>query len=123
MVKETPSLKQLGAMVGFALSVFALLLFLWLSFGGTVPLKPKKYQFQVAFPEAATLVEEADVRLAGVNVGKVKKRSLADGGRRTLATIQLDSRFAPIRRDTRAILRQKSLLGETYVELTPGHKS
>src|SRR5919204_6605410 len=122
MVKDTPGLKQIAAMVGFTLSVFGLLLFLWLSFGGTVPLKPKRYQFKVAFPEAALLVEEADVRMAGVNVGMVKKRDLGDGGRRTLATIELDSRFAPIPKDTRAMLRQKSLLGETYVELTPGHK-
>jgi phospholipid/cholesterol/gamma-HCH transport system substrate-binding protein len=123
MIKDAPNLKQLGAMVGFALSVFGLLLFLWLAFGGTVPLKPKGYEVKVAFPEASLLVEEADVRMAGVNVGKVKKRQLTDGGRRTLATIDLDSRFAPIPRDTRAVLRQKSLLGETYVELAPGDKS
>ena len=32
----------------------------------------------------------------------------------------MDSQYAPIPADTRAILRQKTLLGETYVELTPG---
>ena len=31
------------------------------------------------------------------------------------------SRYAPLPSDARAILRQKTLLGETYVELTPGH--
>ena len=31
-------------------------------------------------------------------------------------------RYAPIAKDARAILRQKTLLGETYVELTPGNK-
>ena len=35
--------------------------------------------------------------------------------------IQLESRYAPLRSDAKAILRQKTLLGETYVELTPGH--
>jgi virulence factor Mce-like protein len=107
-------------MVTFALSCFGLLLFLWLSFGGPVPLKPKSYRFQVAFPEAATLGLEADVRVAGVSVGKVRKKELVDGGNRTLATIELDRRFAPVSRDAKAILRQKTLLGETYVELTPG---
>jgi phospholipid/cholesterol/gamma-HCH transport system substrate-binding protein len=121
MVKDTPNFKQLAAMAGFALSVFGILLFLWLAFGGSLPLKARGYEFKVAFPEAALLVEEADVRMAGVNIGKVKKRSLTDGGRRTLATIELKSRFAPIPKDTRAILRQKSLLGETYVELAGGH--
>ena len=37
--------------------------------------------------------------------------------------IQLDTRYAPLRSDAKAILRQKTLLGETYVELTPGTPS
>src|SRR5918997_3124822 len=37
--------------------------------------------------------------------------------------MQLKSRYAPVPEDTRAILRQKTLLGETYVELTPGSPS
>ncbi len=35
--------------------------------------------------------------------------------------LEIDARYAPIPKDTRAILRQKTLLGETYVELSPGH--
>jgi phospholipid/cholesterol/gamma-HCH transport system substrate-binding protein len=38
-------------------------------------------------------------------------------------TIELQSQYAPIPKDTRAILRQKTLLGETYVELSPGSRS
>ena len=120
MNKAAPSIGRIAAMVLFTLSVFGLLMFLWLSFGGTLPLKPKGYRFEAAFPEAALLVQQADVRMAGVNVGKVKSTELAPGGRRTLVEIELDDRFAPIKADTRAILRQKSLLGETYVELSPG---
>jgi phospholipid/cholesterol/gamma-HCH transport system substrate-binding protein len=118
--KNPPTLGKIAAMVLFTLSVFGLLMFLWASFGGTLPLKPQGYRFKAAFPEASLLVVEADVRLAGVNVGKVKSKELGPGGRTTVAEIEIDNRFAPIREDTRAILRQKSLLGETYVELTPG---
>ena len=50
MQKTAPTFGRLAAMVIFALSCFGLLLYLWLSFGGTVPLKPKGYRFQVAFP-------------------------------------------------------------------------
>ena len=120
MVKDTPSFGRIAAMVGFTLSCFGLLLFLWLSFGGSIPLRPEGYRFSAKFPEASTLVEQADVRLAGVNVGKVKTRELdADGGR-TVVEMELEEKYAPIPRDTRAILRQKTLLGETYVELAPG---
>ena len=70
-------------MVVFALSCFGLLLFLWLSFGGPVPLKPKGYRVQIDFPEATTLATEADVRVAGVPVGKVRKVEVGDGTNRT----------------------------------------
>jgi phospholipid/cholesterol/gamma-HCH transport system substrate-binding protein len=122
MATSTPSLGRVLTMVLFALSCFGLLLFFWVSFGGPVPLQPKGYRFTVAFPEATQLGTEADVRVAGVNVGKVRAKQLDPRHRnRTVATIEVDSDYAPIARDARAILRQKTLLGETYVELTPGH--
>jgi phospholipid/cholesterol/gamma-HCH transport system substrate-binding protein len=120
MNKNPPTLGRIAAMLAFTLSVFALLLFLWISFGGVVPLKAKGYRFKADFPEAVLLAKEADVRLAGVNIGKVKATELGPGGETTRAEMEIDSRFAPIKVDTRAILRQKSLLGETFVELAPG---
>jgi phospholipid/cholesterol/gamma-HCH transport system substrate-binding protein len=123
MNKSAPSIPQLLTMVLFTLSCFGLLLFLWLSFGGPIPLKPKGYRVQVAFPEATTLASEADVRIAGVSVGKVRELDIDKGRNRTLATLELEPAFAPLHADARAILRQKTLLGETYVELTPGRGS
>ena len=120
MNKAAPSLLRIVTMVVFALSCFGLLLFLWLSFGGPIPLKPQGYRVHVAFPEAATLASEADVRIAGVSVGKVRKLEVDKSSSRTLATIELDREFAPLHADAEAMLRQKTLLGETYVQLTPG---
>ena len=120
MPKNAPSVGRILTMVIFTLSCFGLLLFLWLSFGGPIPLQPEGYRFRVAFPEAATLAEEADVRIAGVNVGKVKTKELDAGAARTIVELELEDEYAPVPEDTRAILRQKTLLGETYVELTPG---
>src|ERR1044072_9095421 len=120
MQKAAPSPARILVMVVFALTCFALLLFLWLSFGGPMPLKPTGCRVQVDFPEATTLATEADVRVAGVPVGKVRKVEGGDGTNRTVATVELDRRYAPLRTDATAVLRQKTLLGETYVELTPG---
>src|SRR5689334_23324094 len=122
MQKQAPTLGRLLVMVGFALSCFGLLLFLWLAFGGSIPLSPKGYRFNTSFGEATQLAKEADVRISGVSVGKVKDIQTQPDGR-SKATIQLDGKYAPIPKNTRAVLRQKSLLGETYVELTPGDKS
>jgi phospholipid/cholesterol/gamma-HCH transport system substrate-binding protein len=120
MQKRAPSKAQLGVMVVFALSCFCILLYIWKTFGGPTPLSPTGYRFDALFDEAAQLSNTADVRISGVTVGRVVKSEL--GGDRTRVTIQIDERYAPIREDTRAILRQKTLLGETYVELTPGSK-
>src|SRR3954447_2164177 len=121
MQKQTPTLGRLLVMVGFALSCFGLLLFLWLAFGGSMPLSPKGYRFTTSFGEATQLAKEADVRISGVSVGKVKTIETQESGR-SKATIELEEKYAPLPKNSQAILRQKSLLGETYVELTPGNK-
>jgi phospholipid/cholesterol/gamma-HCH transport system substrate-binding protein len=120
MNKSAPSFGRIAAMVVFALSCFGLLLFLWLAFGGPIPLKPKGYRFNASFAEATQLSTEADVRISGVPVGKVKKIEPDRTTGRSDVEIELESRYAPLPSDARAILRQKTLLGETYVELTPG---
>jgi phospholipid/cholesterol/gamma-HCH transport system substrate-binding protein len=120
MQKQAPSIGRIMVAVGFALSCFALLLFLWVTFGGPVPFKPQSYRFTADFPEAITLQKEADVRVGGVSVGKVKSLELPPEGNATRAVIEIEPQYAPISSDAEAILRQKTLLGETYVELTTG---
>ena len=122
MQKQAPTLGRILVMAIFTLSCFGLLLYLWSAFGGPVPLKPHGYRFETSFAEATQLAQEADVRISGVNVGRVKKidlRRRAHQRRRSSSTDE----YAPIPQDSRAILRQKTLLGETYVELTPGTKT
>jgi len=129
MQKQAPSIGRILVAVGFTLSCFGLLLFLWVTFGGPVPFKPESYRFTADFPEAITLQKEADVRIGGVSVGKVKNIGLAPESEchadptvcnTTQATIEIQPQYAPISSDAKAILRQKTLLGETYIEITPG---
>src|SRR5918996_1810600 len=132
MQKQAPSIGRILVAAGFTLSCFALLLFLWVTFGGPVPFKPESYRFTADFPEAITLQREADVRIGGVSVGKVKDLGLAPESEcqenpaacnTSRATIEIEPQYAPISSDSRAILRQKTLLGETYVELTTGSQT
>jgi phospholipid/cholesterol/gamma-HCH transport system substrate-binding protein len=121
METRPPTVTRILIAVGFAISCFALALFLWLAFGGSIPLKPEGYRFTVPVKEATQLAVESDVRISGVSVGNVKALDLGSNGYAD-ATIEMDSAYAPIPDDTRAMLRQKTLLGETYIELTPGSK-
>jgi phospholipid/cholesterol/gamma-HCH transport system substrate-binding protein len=126
MQKQAPSIGRILVAAGFTLSCFGLILFLWIAFGGPTPLSAKSYRITAYFPEATQLAVESDVRIGGVSVGKVKEVGLAppdarvEGYDTTEAVIEIEPQFAPISSDAQAILRQKTLLGETYVELTSG---
>jgi len=120
MSKRAPSTAQLLLIAGFALSCFGILLFLWITFGGPTPFKAKPYEIKVPFQEATQLAQQSDVRISGVSVGKVQNIEESPDGQQAQATIDIEDKYAPIPKGTRAILRTKTLLGETYVELTPG---
>ncbi|WP_026910978.1 MlaD family protein [Patulibacter minatonensis] len=120
MNKNRPHPAQIGIMIAFALSCFGLLLFLWTSFGGPVPLKAKPYEVKTAFAQGTQLAGYADVRVSGVTVGKVTKIVRAGGKARV--TMKIDPKFAPLPQDTRATLRTKTLVGETFVDLSFGSR-
>jgi phospholipid/cholesterol/gamma-HCH transport system substrate-binding protein len=122
MQKRAPTLGNLLVIVLFVLSCFGLLMFLWESFGGPLPLKPKGYRFSVAFPRSFSLAEESDVRISGVEVGHIVSVKLNKEGR-TQATVEIAGKYAPVRANMHAILRTKTLLGETYIQLIPEAQS
>jgi phospholipid/cholesterol/gamma-HCH transport system substrate-binding protein len=126
MQKQAPSIARILLAAGFVLSCFGLLLFLWITFGGPTPFKSQSYRFTVYFPEATGVTTETDVRIGGVSVGNVGSLELAppeyrvNGKDVAAVEIELEPKFAPISDDARAILRLKTVVGETFVELTSG---
>jgi phospholipid/cholesterol/gamma-HCH transport system substrate-binding protein len=120
MSKRAPSTTQLLVITGFALSCFGILLFLWVTFGGPTPFRAKTYEVKIPFTEATQLAEQSDVRISGVNVGKVQRIELDPDGDEAIAVTAIDAQYAPLPESTRAMLRTKTLLGETYIELSPG---
>ena len=120
MQKRAPTLGNILVIILFALSCFGLLLFLWESFGGALPLKAKGYRMTIAFPRVLALTEQSEVRISGVDIGHVVSLKIGKDGR-SHATLEINSQYAPVRSDMHAIVRQKTLLGETYVQLIPQH--
>lgn len=123
MVKQAPSVGRILTMLAFAGSCIGLLIFLWISFGGSTPFAAQGYLLKADFPQAVELGTEADIRISGVSVGKVISLGLDPRTHLTRAVMRIDSQYAPRPANTRAMLRAKTLLGETYVELTPGSRS
>jgi phospholipid/cholesterol/gamma-HCH transport system substrate-binding protein len=75
------------------------------------------------FISAEGLTAGNDVVIGGVQAGKVDSVAIApdsDSAGGALVKMTFDSKYAPLRRGTRATIRQKGFLGNMYVELAPG---
>jgi phospholipid/cholesterol/gamma-HCH transport system substrate-binding protein len=120
MNKTRPSSGAMLSMAAFTASCVGLLIYLWISFGGSLPLAPEGYRFSVEFNQAVELATQEQVEISGVSVGQVVSVALDRRTGLSRAVIEIDRQFAPRPADTRAILRAKTLLGETYIELSPG---
>ena len=121
MQKQAPSVGRILVAVGFALSCFGLLLFLWVTFGGPIAVQAEELPLHGGLPRGDHAREggrRADRRRLGrQGQGALACRRTGNAtGRRSRSTPQ----YAPISSDAQAILRQKTLLGETYIELTTG---
>src|SRR5437588_917558 len=79
------------------------------------------YHVRAVFKTASDLVPGDDVTMSGLRVGKVESLSPASGT--TQATLIIHKQFAPLFADARAVIRQKNLLGETYIEVNRGDAS
>jgi virulence factor Mce-like protein len=121
MVTQAPKRTAVFAAIAFTLSCIGLMIFVWTQFGGTVPFSAQGYRVHALFSETGLLVPNADVRISGVNVGKVE--NVQARGLNSYVTLDIDHQYEPLPVDTRAILREKTLLGEAYVELSTGTRS
>src|SRR5437660_4897473 len=79
------------------------------------------YRVNAIFRTGADLVPGDDVTMAGLRVGKVESLSPTSGSAQV--TMMLHRDFAPLFNDARAVIRQKNLLGETYIEVNRGNQS
>lgn len=118
MQTRSPNLLRLAPAAILILATVLVALAIWKAFGGTVPLQAKGYRVSVDLPNVSNLHPHADVRTAGVTVGRVT--AVTRIASRARVTVQIENRYAPLRSGTRATLRTKTLLGEAYLELSPG---
>ena len=100
-------------LLGIATLIYISLNLGQLSFGQT-----QGYTVQAEFPNAGGLQSGAVVELAGVEIGRVASVTLTDTYHarvtlRILPTIALQE-------DSRAAIKSKGLIGERYVEISPG---
>jgi ABC-type transporter Mla subunit MlaD len=78
------------------------------------------YEVRAIFDSVASAVPGEDVKVAGAKVGKIGAMDVT-AGRKAAVTLKIeDARFAPFKSDAHCTIRPQSLIGEKFVECTPG---
>jgi ABC-type transporter Mla subunit MlaD len=81
------------------------------------------YEVRAIFDDAAFAVIGEDVRVAGANVGSVKALDVTTQ-KQAAVTLEIDKGgFVPFHRDATCSIRPQSLIGEKYVDCSPGTAS
>ena len=76
---------------------------------------PSGYKVSATFKDVSGLVEKSRVVIAGITVGEIDRIELVDRQARVWLLVN-----TPLKTDATIAKRQASLLGEYYLELTPG---
>ena len=108
---------KITGLLAFTAVCVAIFLYLYVAAGGNIRLSTP-YQAKVNVPTAFQLVQNGDVRRAGVKVGVVT--DITNRGDTGLVSIEVDDEHAPLYRDATVRVRTKTLVGENYLELNPG---
>jgi phospholipid/cholesterol/gamma-HCH transport system substrate-binding protein len=112
--------KFLGKIVGllffaaFALGAAGILL----SKVGTDVLPHDRYVVEADVPNAIALADAADVRQAGVRIGRVK--DIKTVGNMVALRLEIDPKYGPFYQNATTLVRAKTIAEENYVEIDPG---
>lgn len=110
---------RLGVVVAFTVLSALGFAYLWANSGGKIPgVTADGYRVSVPVADVNNLVYFSDIRIAGVQVGKVA--NVDNQGRSAMVTLDLDDPAAPLHQGATLSIRSKTLAEESYVELVDG---
>jgi len=125
MTKVSNPVPKIIIILLLLLGAGVILAYYYVAAGGTLPFSGHQYTITAEVQDPQALLKHADVRAAGVKVGSVSNISNQVIGEDTVTMVQmqLNGSIAPVYRDATVLIRQKTLVGENYVEITRGHPS
>ncbi|MCP3676073.1 MAG: MCE family protein [Deltaproteobacteria bacterium] len=101
----------------FVILGILLLVYMSLKIGGVRIGKSDGYELFVRFDSVAGLDKDSSVRVAGVEIGRVKQITLDGNKAKLTLMVKKDTRIGA---DFVAVLTTQGVLGERYLELIPG---
>lgn len=112
-------LKKLVTVALFATVCAGIFAFLWVNSGGKVPVVSERgYTVSVDLPQVSNVVYFSDVMVAGVKIGKVTE--VEERGDHAAVEMALDDSVAPLHEGATVQVRAKSLVEESFLEITDG---
>jgi phospholipid/cholesterol/gamma-HCH transport system substrate-binding protein len=111
------------------IAIFFIVIVTYLAFAKHIPFVTSHYQLKAVFANASNLRPNSTVRIAGVDVGKVKSISAYKDANGTstgaaLVTMELNSKALPLHGDATLKIRPKLFLeGNFFVQIEPGSPS
>ena len=102
----------------FLVSMAVIFGVLWVNFGGAMPGVTGGYSVTASLADTQNLVYDSEVRMAGVPVGKI--RGLERNAGSVDVKMELRGDAAPLHEGAKVVLRAKTLIEETYIEVTDG---
>jgi phospholipid/cholesterol/gamma-HCH transport system substrate-binding protein len=114
---------KVATLIGFALVCMAIFVYLFQAAGGQIGFG-SQYTVNAIIPQTFNLVPNSDVRAAGAKIGYVN--SVIPDGQNARVQFTIDTHtasFPPIYKNATVEVRIKTLVGESYLSLTPGTRS
>ena len=102
------------------LALASLLVLAIASTNGQFGLGGDTYAIKARFSSIGQLRAQAPVKIGGVVVGQVGAIALDPTSFDSVVTLEIDRRYADLPADTGAAILTSGLLGESYVDLSPG---
>ena len=91
---------------------------LWVNFGGAMPGVTGGYSVTASLADTQNLVYDSEVRIAGVPVGKIRGLERTPGS--VDVKMELRGDAVPLHEGANVVLRAKTIIEETYLEVTDG---
>lgn len=103
---------------GFLAAMAVIFAILWVNFGGSIPGVTGGYRVTAVLADTQNLVYDSEVRIAGVPVGKV--RDLQHTPEAVEVALEIRGDAVPLHQGAQVRLRAKTLIEETYLEVSDG---
>jgi phospholipid/cholesterol/gamma-HCH transport system substrate-binding protein len=115
-------IKHLAQFVTFGVGLTVLALYMATQMNHTGTPFASRYNVRADFKNTDILLNDQDVRIRGIQVGKVTSVDPTRDGH-VIVSMVIDSKHAPIHADATARVRPYTLIGDKYVDIDPGSET